>query len=169
MVLTDTHRNSVPDQIVTATLLLAVLLITLVVLLVGTRLTKLVGTTGASVISRMMGIVPATVAVAAVPGGLQALGVMRLSSGGPLWVENEPRTAGIGRSADIDEDCPDGMCRDPTRAIDLLRPRGSVSSTYIPNRRSPDDSRRTEPPDRPRPSLGQPDGDGRDRARRGWW
>ncbi|WP_299838706.1 MarC family protein [uncultured Jannaschia sp.] len=84
VVLTDNHRNSVPDQIVTATLLFSVLLITLAVLLVGARLKKLIGTTGASVISRVMGIVLATVAVDAVLGGFEALDVMRLPPGGPL-------------------------------------------------------------------------------------
>ena len=84
VVLTDNHRNSVPDQIVTAILLLSVLLVTLAVLLVGARLKKLIGTTGASVISRVMGIVLATVAVDAVLGGLEALDVMRLPPGGPL-------------------------------------------------------------------------------------
>ena len=84
VVLTDNHRNSVPDQIVTAMVLLSVLLFTLVVLLVGARLKKVIGTTGASVISRVMGIVLATVAVDAVLGGLEALGVMHLPPAGSL-------------------------------------------------------------------------------------
>ena len=79
VVLTDNHRHSVPDQAVTAMLLLAVLLITLVLLLLAARLKPLIGNTGASVISRVMGIVLATVAVDAVLGGLDAVGVLSLA------------------------------------------------------------------------------------------
>lgn len=78
VVLTDNHRNSIPDQIVTACLLLAVLVLTLILLLLAARLKRVLGTTGASVISRVMGIVLATVAVDAVLGGLEAVGALDL-------------------------------------------------------------------------------------------
>lgn len=79
MILTDNHTNPVSDQIVTAGLLLVVLLITLVVLLLATSLNRLMGSTGASVVSRVMGIILATVAVDATLGGLEALGLLQLA------------------------------------------------------------------------------------------
>ncbi|MFZ5963430.1 MarC family protein [Thalassococcus sp. BH17M4-6] len=78
VVLTDNNRNSIPDQMVTASLLLLVLLVTLVLLLLAARLKRVIGGTGANVISRVMGIVLATVAVDAVLGGLDAVGVLDL-------------------------------------------------------------------------------------------
>lgn len=80
VVLTDNHRNSLQDQMITASLLLIVLTITLILLLLAARLKSVVGTTGASVISRVMGIVLATVAVDAVLGGLEAVGALSLSA-----------------------------------------------------------------------------------------
>jgi len=79
VVLTDNHRTSIPDQIVTGVILLIVLGITLVLLLLAGRLKPILGTTGASVISRIMGIVLATVAVDAVLGGLDQVGVLTLA------------------------------------------------------------------------------------------
>ncbi len=73
VILTDNHRNSIAEQAVTALLLLLVLVITLGLLLLAARLQRLIGRTGASVISRVMGIVLATVAVDAVIGGLSTL------------------------------------------------------------------------------------------------
>lgn len=78
VVLTDNHRNSITDQMVTGGLLLIVLLLTLLLLLAAGKLKPIIGTTGASVISRIMGIVLATVAVDAVLGGLDAVGVLNL-------------------------------------------------------------------------------------------
>lgn len=79
VILTDNHRNSISDQAVTALVLLSVLLLTLVLLLLAARLKRVLGTTGASVISRVMGIILATVAVDAVLGGLDQVGVLTLS------------------------------------------------------------------------------------------
>jgi|TARA_R110002049_G_scaffold44333_5_gene130122 multiple antibiotic resistance protein len=79
VILTDNHTNPVSDQLLTAGLLVIVLLITLVLLLMASRIGKLIGTTGSSVISRVMGIVLATVAVDATLGGLQTLGLLQLS------------------------------------------------------------------------------------------
>ncbi len=86
VILTDNHSNPVGDQLMTAGLLLLVLLITLVLLLLASRIGRLIGETGASVISRVMGIVLATVAVDATLGGMQSLGLVNLpvQTDGPL-------------------------------------------------------------------------------------
>ena len=76
VILTDNHRNSIADQAVTAGLLLLVLAFTLGLLLLATKLHKLIGRTGASIISRVMGIILATVAVDSVVGGLTALNLI---------------------------------------------------------------------------------------------
>ncbi|MEM7695896.1 MAG: MarC family protein [Pseudomonadota bacterium] len=78
VVLTDNHANSVEEQAITAGLLLGVMVITLVLLLLAAQLKRVLGTTGANVISRVMGIILATIAVDAVLGGLQAVGVLTL-------------------------------------------------------------------------------------------
>ncbi len=78
VILTDNHRHSVAEQAQTAGVLLIVLILTFLVLLAGVRLKRYLGLTGAGVISRVMGIILATVAVDAVLGGLEAVGVLRL-------------------------------------------------------------------------------------------
>ncbi|EBA10296.1 MarC family protein [Sagittula stellata] len=80
VVLTDNHAHSVPDQLMTAGLLTIVLILTLLLLLLGAQLKRVLGSTGASVVSRVMGIILATVAVDAVLGGLDAVGVMQIES-----------------------------------------------------------------------------------------
>jgi multiple antibiotic resistance protein len=80
VVLTDNHRNSITDQMITAGLLLIVLLLTLLLLLVGSHLKRIIGLTGASVTSRVIGMILATVAVDAVLGGLDAVGALSLSA-----------------------------------------------------------------------------------------
>ena len=76
VILTDNHRNSIADQAVTAGLLLLVLAFTLGLLLLATKLHRLIGRTGASIISRVMGIILATVAVDSVVGGLTSLNLI---------------------------------------------------------------------------------------------
>ncbi len=76
VILTDNHRNSFADQAVTAGLLLLVLILTLGLLLAAARLHRLIGRTGASIISRVMGIILATVAVNSVIGGLSSVGLI---------------------------------------------------------------------------------------------
>ena len=78
VMLTDNHRFSIPDQAVTAALLAVVLGVTLVLLLAAGLLRRVIGDAGASVISRVMGIILATVAVDSVLGGLAAVGVIAL-------------------------------------------------------------------------------------------
>ncbi len=80
VILTDNHRTSLADQAITAALLLAVLAITFVFLLLAGRIQRMIGSTGASVISRIMGIILATVAVDSVLAGLDVLGVLSLSA-----------------------------------------------------------------------------------------
>lgn len=79
VILTDNHTNPVVDQAITGGLLVLVLLLTLVLLLLASRIGRLIGTTGSSVISRVMGIVLATVAVDSTLGGLEALGLLDLA------------------------------------------------------------------------------------------
>ncbi len=87
VVLTDNHSNPIADQAITAALLLVVLLLTLLVLLLAARIQRVIGTSGASVVSRVMGIVLATVAVDSVLAGFEALELIRLAPpvpGAPL-------------------------------------------------------------------------------------
>jgi multiple antibiotic resistance protein len=79
VILTDNHANSLAEQAVTAGLLLVVLALTLVLLLAASVIHRVIGDTGASVVSRVMGIVLATIAVDAVLGGFDALGVVEVS------------------------------------------------------------------------------------------
>ncbi|WP_146590788.1 MarC family protein [Puniceibacterium confluentis] len=79
VILTDNHTESISEQAVTAGLLMIVLLMTLVLLLVASAVHKVIGNTGASVISRVMGIILATIAVDSILGGLDALGVMDIA------------------------------------------------------------------------------------------
>lgn len=78
IILTDNHKNSVPDQMVTACILLVVLLLTLVLLLLAGRLKRVIGNTGANVVSRIMGIILATVAVDSVLNGLETVGLISI-------------------------------------------------------------------------------------------
>ena len=80
VILTDNHRISLTDQAITAALLLAVLGLTFVLLLLASRIHRLIGDTGASVVSRVMGLILATVAVDAVLQGLEQVGVLSLSA-----------------------------------------------------------------------------------------
>lgn len=79
VVLTDNHSHSIAEQAVTGVLLVLVLLITLFLLLAATLIYRVIGNSGASVISRVMGIVLATIAVDAILGGFAALGILELS------------------------------------------------------------------------------------------
>ncbi|MBU3259009.1 MarC family protein [Roseovarius sp. PS-C2] len=82
VILTDNHRHSIPDQAVTGLLLLAVLALTLVLLLLAARLKRVIGNTGANVISRVMGMILATVAVDSVLSGLEVVGALTLTGNG---------------------------------------------------------------------------------------
>ena len=87
VILTENSRNSLAEQAITAGLLVLVLLVTLVLLLAASLIHRLIGDTGASVISRVMGIMLATIAVDAILGGFDALDIFDVApppEGSPL-------------------------------------------------------------------------------------
>jgi len=84
VLLTDNNRFSVTDQATTALLLGAVLLVTLVLMLLAAPVHKIIGSGGENIISRVMGMVLAAVAVDAVLNAFANLGwidQIRLASG----------------------------------------------------------------------------------------
>ena len=81
VVLTDNHQNSFGDQLITAGALLVVLAITLTLLLAATRVYKYIGNTGANIISRVMGMLLAAVAVDAILGGMDVMGLANVVGG----------------------------------------------------------------------------------------
>ena len=90
VILTRNESNSVAEQAVTAGLLLLVLLVTLGVLLAAGALNRVIGSTGSSVISRVMGIILATIAVDAILGGFDVLDIFDVApapEGSPLAEE----------------------------------------------------------------------------------
>ncbi len=80
VVLTDNHTEPLIDQAVTAGLLMLVLLLTLLFLLAASLVHRVIGATGTSVVSRVMGIVLATIAVDSVIGGLETLGLLTVAA-----------------------------------------------------------------------------------------
>lgn len=76
VILTENDANSITEQAVTAGLLVLVLVLTLLLLLAASMINRLIGETGASVISRVMGIILATIAVDAILGGFDTLGIL---------------------------------------------------------------------------------------------
>ncbi len=75
VILTENSSNTLAEQATTAALLVLVLSLTLVLLLAATFVHRLIGDTGASVISRVMGIILATIAVDAILGGFDTLNI----------------------------------------------------------------------------------------------
>ncbi|MDN3678940.1 MarC family protein [Vibrio tapetis subsp. quintayensis] len=63
VMLTDNNRYALVEQSITAAVMLAVLLITLLLLLGATHIQKVIGNVGAAIISRVMGLILAAVAV----------------------------------------------------------------------------------------------------------
>lgn len=63
VMLTDNHRYSVTEQIFTAGAMLAVLSMTLLLFFLAGPIVRLIGESGASIVSRVMGLVLASVAV----------------------------------------------------------------------------------------------------------
>jgi multiple antibiotic resistance protein len=63
VMLTDNHRYSVGEQLVTAAVMLSVMAITFLLFLLAGPIQRLIGNSGASIISRVMGLVLASVAV----------------------------------------------------------------------------------------------------------
>ena len=71
VLLTDNHRFNLTEQFITAGIMLAVLLITYLLLLGANRIQHFIGNAGAAIISRVMGLILATVAVNNVLIGLK--------------------------------------------------------------------------------------------------
>ncbi|AGI32245.2 TPA: MarC family protein [Mannheimia haemolytica] len=63
VLLTDNHRFHIGDQIITAGIMLLVLFITYLLLLAANRIQHLIGNAGAAIISRVMGLILAAIAV----------------------------------------------------------------------------------------------------------
>ncbi|ODS12627.1 MarC family protein [Vibrio scophthalmi] len=63
VMLTDNHRYSLIDQAITAGVMTSVLLITLLFLLAASHIHKVIGNVGAAIISRVMGLILAAVAL----------------------------------------------------------------------------------------------------------
>ncbi len=71
VLMTDNHRFSVVHQLITTGLMLIVLLITLIMLLMATRVHRLIGDSGASILSRVMGLILCSVACSSILSGIQ--------------------------------------------------------------------------------------------------
>jgi len=71
VLLTDNHRFAITEQMVTTSVVLAVLLITLLLMLLANGVNKLIGRQGASIVSRVMGLILASVAVNNVLEGIK--------------------------------------------------------------------------------------------------
>ncbi|WGE78248.1 MarC family protein [Actinobacillus equuli subsp. haemolyticus] len=63
VLLTDNHRFSLVDQVITAGIMLSVLAITYLFLLAANRIQHFIGNAGAAIISRVMGLILASVAI----------------------------------------------------------------------------------------------------------
>jgi multiple antibiotic resistance protein len=72
VLLTENAQYSVVEQAETLVTMFAVLLVALVLMLAATRIHRIVGDAGASVISRVMGLILASVATASALDGIKA-------------------------------------------------------------------------------------------------
>lgn len=63
VLLTDNHRTNIGEQVITTVVLLVVLGLTLLLLLMAKPILRFIGDAGASIISRIMGLILASVAV----------------------------------------------------------------------------------------------------------
>lgn len=72
VLLTDNHRYSLVEQTITTGIILVILFIALLLMLAANRIVSLIGDTGASVVSRVMGLILSAVAMNAVLSGLFA-------------------------------------------------------------------------------------------------
>lgn len=71
VLLTDNHRFNLMDQAITSAVMLVVLGVTLLLLLFATRIQKVIGDTGASILSRISGLILASVAVDSILTGIK--------------------------------------------------------------------------------------------------
>ena len=63
VMLTDNHRFSIEEQVITALVMLSIILITLVLFFLAAPIQRIIGNAGASIVSRVMGLILASVAV----------------------------------------------------------------------------------------------------------
>jgi len=82
VLLTDNHRFSLPSQLFTVLVLLAVLAVTLVLLLAAPWLHRRLGDSGASIVSRVMGLILGSVAANHVLAGIRDYFALAPGSGG---------------------------------------------------------------------------------------
>ena len=68
---TENQRFAVPEQIRTTLVMFSVLLVAMLLMLAASRVQRLIGESGASIISRVMGMVLAALAVGYVLGGVR--------------------------------------------------------------------------------------------------
>lgn len=73
VLLTDNHRHSIGEQAMTAGVLVAVLSITIAALLLSRRINKILGSTGANVLIRVMGLLLAALATEQIAIGVDSL------------------------------------------------------------------------------------------------
>ena len=71
VLLTENHRYSIFEQIQTSVMMLCVLLVVLVLMLLAGRVHDVIGNAGASIVSRVMGLILASVAVYNVLSGIK--------------------------------------------------------------------------------------------------
>lgn len=76
VVLTDNDRNSIPHQLMTTGIMSAVLLAALAIMLLANPIHRVIGNGGASIISRVMGMILAAVAVDAILNGFVSIGAL---------------------------------------------------------------------------------------------
>jgi multiple antibiotic resistance protein len=70
VLLTENARYSIAEQAQTVLMMLAVLVVALVCMLLAARVQRLIGDSGASVVSRVMGLILASVATASTLEGI---------------------------------------------------------------------------------------------------
>ena len=85
VLLTDNHRFAIDDQAMTAGLLMLVLLCAMLLMFAATSIHKLIGPAGENIISRVMGMILAAVAVDAILSGFVLLG----------WIDSAGLSGGL--------------------------------------------------------------------------
>ncbi|MEZ5502154.1 MAG: MarC family protein [Halioglobus sp.] len=63
VMLTDNHRYSLEEQLRTTGIMLSVILCTFLILLLASPIQRLIGNAGASIVSRVMGLILASIAI----------------------------------------------------------------------------------------------------------